>query len=135
MLEPLLNANQKAHPAWASWLKLVELFTLCVQHELEVSDIQRIDDLQVEHSELFDRVPEYAGLKRPKHHFLAHLATDIWLFGPPRGYWCFGFESMNQVIKAGAERSGFKRPSLSIMAYWSMRSARDLVHVRRSGCA
>ena len=54
-----------------------------------MDDIERIDDLQLQHSAAFDAVPEYAGLKRPKHHFCAHLARDIWLYGPPRGYWCF----------------------------------------------
>ena len=82
--------------------------------------------------QLFELVPEYEGLFRPKHHFLAHLARDVWRFGPPRGYWCFGFESFNRVIKAGAQHSNWKRSSLSIMQYWSMQSARGLVKRRRS---
>lgn len=56
----------RAHPAWASWVKLVQLFTLTVQHKLKVSDIERLDDYQVEHATLFAAVPEYAGLDRPK---------------------------------------------------------------------
>ena len=117
----------KRHPAWLSWAKLVELFLTCIQHELDVSDIEKIDDLQVEHAELFDKVPEYNGLKRPKHHFLSHLAWDIWRYGPPRGYWCFGFEGFNRVIKTGAQRSNWKDTTMSIMRYWSCRSARSLV--------
>ena len=62
-------------------------------------------------------------LKRPKHHFLAHLAFDVWRYGPPRGYWCFGFESFNKVIKAGSERTNWKNESVGIMRYWSMKSA------------
>ena len=79
--------------------------------------------LVLEHSALFDAVPEYAGLKRPKHHFLVHLAGDVWRYGPPRGYWCFGFEGFNKIIKAGAQRSNWKNETVSIMRYWSMRSA------------
>ena len=120
----------RAHPAWASWVKLVELYTVVVQHKLEVSDVQLIDDLQVEYTALFDQVPQYVGLKRPKHHFLTHLASDVWRYGPPRGYWCFGFEAFNKVIKAGAKRSGFKHESLTIMQYWSMKSARAIVRKR-----
>ena len=86
ILSPLLTEQMKVHPAWLCWLKLVELFALVVQHRLEVADIERIDDLVLEHSALFDAVPEYAGLKRPKHHFAQHLALDAWRFGPPRGY-------------------------------------------------
>ena len=60
------------------------------------------------------------GYQRPKHHFLSHIALDIWRFGPPRGYWCFGFESFNKIIKRGAKRSNFKNETVSCMRYWSM---------------
>jgi hypothetical protein len=123
ILNPLLDETMRSHPAWRSWLCLVELFAIVVQFSLTLSDVERIDDLVLEHSALFDAVPEYNGLKRPKHHFLSHLATDIWRYGPPRGYWCFGFEGFNKVIKLGAERSNFKNETVSIMQYWSMRSA------------
>ena len=53
---------------------------------------------------LFDAVPQYAGLKRPKHHFMTHVAQDVWRFGPPRGYWCFGYEGFNKVIKRQVPR-------------------------------
>ena len=115
ILSPLLTAEMRAHPAWASWCKLVEIYTLYVQHSFDASDVERLDDLQLEHSRLFDAVPEYAGLKRPKHHFMAHIGPDLWQFGPPRGYWCFGFEGFNKVIKDGAKRSNWICESLSIM--------------------
>ena len=97
-----------------------------MQHTLEVTDVQRIDELQLEHSKCFDAVPQYAGLKRPKHHFQSHVAIDVWRFGPPRGYWTFGFEGFNKVIKAGASRSNYKNETLSIMKYWAMRPAYDM---------
>ena len=93
ILDPLLTDTMRAHPAWASWVKLVELWSVVVQHTLVAADVERIDELQLQHSALFDQVPEYNGLKRPKHHFLSHLALDVWRYGPPRGYWCFGLES------------------------------------------
>ena len=132
VIDPVLTPAMRAHPAWLSWLKHVELFSLAIKHELNVSDVTRLDDLQLEYTQLFELVPEYEGLFRPKHHFLAHLARDVWRFGPPRGYRCFGFESFNRVIKAGAQHSNWKRSSLSIMQYWSMQSARGLVKRRRS---
>jgi len=127
VIDPLLTDAMRRHPAWLSWLKLVELFMVVVQHSLRVEDIQLIDDLQCEHSRLFDCVPEYNGLKRPKHHFMSHLPWDVWRYGPPRGYWCFGFEGFNRVIKHGARRSNWKDATMSIMLYWSCRSARSLV--------
>ena len=129
ILNPLLTDEMRSNPAWLSWLKLVEIFTLVIQHELHVDDIETIDDLVLEHSKLFDNVPEYNGLKRPKHHFLSHLALDIWRFGPPRGYWCFGFEAFNRVIKRGAQRSNWKNTTVSVLKYWSARSARSLSHL------
>jgi hypothetical protein len=69
-------------------------------------------------------VPEYIGLRRPKHHFLSHLAVDAWRYGPPRGFWCFGFESFNKVLKKGVRRANFKNESVGCMRYWSMYAAR-----------
>ena len=126
ILDPLLTPQMKAHPAWICWIKLVELFALVIQVRLEVSDVERIDNLVQEHSQLFDNVAEYEGLKRPKHHFAKHVAMDAWRYGPPRGYWCFGFEGFNKVIKKGASLSNWKSETVSIMKYWSLRSAHAL---------
>ena len=132
LLKPLLTDEMLKHPAWASWCKLVELFSLAVQHEIKVEDIERLDDLQLEHSALFDAVPEYAGLKRPKHHSLSHLASDTYEFGPLRGIWTFGFEGFNKRIKEGAGRSNFRQESLTLMEYYNMRSARMFARLRRA---
>ena len=129
ILDPLLSDAMRQHPAWASWVALVELWSVVVQHKLVLADVERIDDLQLQHSALFDQVPEYNGLKRPKHHFLAHLALDVYRYGPPRGYWCFGFEAFNKVIKAGSARTNWKNESVGIMRYWSMRSACHIVRL------
>lgn len=126
ILSDLITDEMKAHPAWASWCKMVQLFSVVIQHKLSASDVERIDDLQLEHARLFNLVPDYYGRRRPKHHFLSHLAVDIWNWGPPRGFWCFGFESFNRVIKRGARRSNFKHEAMSCMRYWSLSSGRQL---------
>ena len=131
IMTPLLTDEMLRHPAWSSWVKLVELYSVFAQHELSHADIELMDDLQLEYMELFDQVPEFVGLKRPKHHFLTHVAHDAWRFGPPRGYWCFGFEAFNKVIKCGAKRSNFKREPLSMMQYYANWSARNLAAKRR----
>ena len=51
---------------------------------------------------------------------LTHIAHDAWLYGPPRGYWTFGFESFNKVIKRGAQLGNWKDEQHAIMQYWSM---------------
>jgi hypothetical protein len=118
-------------PSWRSWKKLVEVYASFVQSEFTQEDIERIDDLVVQHSQLFDQVPVYAGLKRPKHHFMTHIAGDIHRYGPPRGYWTFGFEGFNKVIKSAARKSNWRRDSYDIMKFWSLRSARWLYGSRR----
>ena len=132
ILAPLLTVAMVKHPCWRSWVKLVEIFTLTVKHSLTLAEIELIDDLQLQHSALFDNVYEYRGLKRPKHHFLTHLSKDAWRYGPPRGYWCFGFEGFNKVIKAGAKSGNWKDSTVSVMRYWSMRSAQRLCQNSRA---
>ena len=83
LLTPLLTAEMRAHPAWGCWVKLVEVHSVFILHELTVSDIERLDDLQLEHAERFANVPEYAGMTRPKLHFLSHIAQDVWRYAPP----------------------------------------------------
>ena len=95
--------------------------------ELPLADIQRIDDLQFEHAVLFDQVPDWAGLQRPKHHALVHIAEDTWNFGPLRGLWCFAFEAVNAIIKLGAHASNFRNEAETVLAYWGMRWTRALV--------
>ena len=60
IFDPLLTAKMRRHPAWMSWLKMVELFLAVIQHKLSMADARRIDDLQIEHSQLFDQVGEYS---------------------------------------------------------------------------
>ena len=96
------------------------------------TQLQQLDTVVVEHAALFDAVPAYVGLKRPKHHFLSHLSMDIWRFGPMRGYWTYGFEAFNAILKAGANCTNYKSPVVDVMRYWSMRFGRRM---GRSRCA
>ena len=74
IIDPLLTDEMRCHPAWASWVALVELWSVVVQHTLAAADVERIDELQLKHSALFDQVLQYNGLKRPKHHFLSPVS-------------------------------------------------------------
>ena len=35
ILEPLMTEAMLRHPAWSSWVKLVELFSCVIQHKLD----------------------------------------------------------------------------------------------------
>ena len=110
LLDDLLTPEMRAHPAWASWTKLVQVYAMAVQPSFTKAQILELDERIVAHSAAFDQVSEYYGLKRPKHHNLCHLPINVWRHGPMRGYWCYGFEAFNKVLKAGANRSNFKAP-------------------------
>jgi len=86
-----------------------------------------LDRLIVEHQQLFLSVPEYQGLWKPKHHFAQHVPMDIRRYGPPRHYWCMGFEAYNQLIKNLAQMTNFKTPLVSVCNFWIAKSARNLV--------
>ena len=127
-MTPLLTNAMRLHPAWTSWVKLVELYSVFVKHELSVSNIEQLDDLQVEYMRMFDQVPEFVGLKRPKHHFLTHVSHDAWHFGPPHGYWCFGFEAfLKRLSSAGksaqtSEGNPCRSCKLQYYADWTARN-------------
>ena len=54
------------------------------------------------------------------------INSPSWRYGPPRGYWCFGFEAFNKVMKRGAQMSNWTCTALAVMKHWSLRSARVL---------
>lgn len=126
VLDPILTQEMRKHPAWSCWCDLVALFTFLQKREFDVTDIERIDDMQLAYTASFDRVPEFRGLARPKHHFLTHLAASIWRHGPPCEYWCFGFEAFNKVMKAGGRVSNGKNTVRDVMEYWSLSTARAM---------
>ena len=45
IFDPILTPAMRDHPAWVSWCKLVEVWSVVVQHKLNTSDVKRIDDL------------------------------------------------------------------------------------------
>ena len=59
LLTPLLSNAMLAHPAWACWLKHVELATCAIQHEFlgdATLEINKLDAYVVAHSQLLDQV-------------------------------------------------------------------------------
>ena len=64
---------------------------------------------------------------RPKHHFLTHTAVDIINFGPPRFFWCFGYEAKNQEVKRAAASSNFKDVIKSASKILALQSAKSIM--------
>jgi hypothetical protein len=55
-----------------------------------------------------------------------HVVRDIEMNGPPRSWWCMGFEAFNQTIKSMFRRSNYKSATLSVARFWSISTARAL---------
>ena len=58
------------------------LLAVALQHELTIDDVKRLDQMIVDYTQLFNQIPEYAGLFK---HFLTHIVVDIYRYGPGRG--------------------------------------------------
>ena len=68
--------------------------------------------------------------KAPLPHTLGGRRLEEWKYGPPRVFWCFGFEAFNRLIKKACNLSNYKNEVLTAMQFWSMRSARRLRKAR-----
>ena len=63
---------------------------------------------------------------KPKNHFATHYAVDARNWGPPRQFWCFGYEAKNQEVKHATSVCNFKDVVGSTSTVLSLQSARSL---------
>ena len=126
LLEPLVRHVDS--PAWLAWLAMVDVVQRYVADSFTHKTIMALDAAIAKHHRLYQKVPEYKDRMRPKHHFLTHTASDIINFGPPRLFWCFGYEAKNQEVKRAACASNFKdviKSATKIMALQAAKSMKD----------
>ena len=130
LLQPLVTTT--SCPAWASWQALVEVVQRYTAREFTYESVRELDKAISTHLRLYQRVPQYSGRLRPKHHFLTHTAMDILNFGPPRQFWCFGYEAKNQAVKRAANASNFRDVVKSAAKTLAMQAAKSILD-RNSG--
>ncbi|KAK3922917.1 Krueppel-like factor 16 [Frankliniella fusca] len=73
----------------------LQLLDYCMSEELTYDDVQKIRRLTEKHHLLFQ---ELYNCAIPKMHYECHL-NQILLYGPPRNFWCFGFEGKHAYFK------------------------------------
>jgi len=109
---------------------------LSLSHSFRRStDLRALAQLVKEHHTLYQSVPEYGAAGRadskcfmkPKNHAASHLNHTISDGGPLRQLWCMAFERFNQSFKRMAEICNFRDVSKSMVMFWSMASAIELV--------
>ena len=126
LLEPLLHENV-SHPAWIAWLALVDVVEQYVADSFTMASITALDRAISKYIRLYQKVPQFKNRLRPKHHFLTHTARDIINFGPPRQYWCFGYEAKNQQMKRAAAASNYKDVIKTAAKTVAVQSAKSLL--------
>ncbi|KAK3917647.1 33 kDa chaperonin [Frankliniella fusca] len=80
-----------------NFVLLLMIFNLCLSHEIEVQDIDCLKKMIREYLEHFNIL--YPNKFVPKHHFLIHLPTQIYLFGPLTEQWAMRFEAFHSQMK------------------------------------
>jgi len=83
--------------AWLAWQAHVTYVRTLMRTDFTVQLVWQLDKEICDATALFNYVPLYKGLNKPKQAFAQHYPKDILNCGPPRGYWCMRFESRNQV--------------------------------------
>jgi hypothetical protein len=125
LLEPLVVHD--TCPSYKAWLALVDVVKLYLANAFTLASINTLDDAITNFNRLYQRVPQFKGRMRPKHHFLIHTSTDIINFGPPHMYWCFAFEAKNQELKRAAAASNFKDVIKTTILTMSLKAAKSLL--------
>ena len=125
LIEPLLT--NLSHPSWKVWLALVDVVERYCAESFTLASITALDDAIIKYIQLYRAVPQFKDQMRPKHHFLTHTALDIINFGPPRSYWCFGYEAKNQQVKRYAAASNFKDVIKSASKMLALQAAKSIM--------
>ena len=118
LLTPLLaSAGGLDDIVWQCWLAFARAVSFMERPSFSFDDVLQLDRYIYYHQTRFVRIPEYASLWKPKHHFMTHVPLNILLFGPPRGYWCMRFEAMYQILKSIAAGSNYNNLPYRIALY------------------
>ena len=76
---------------------LCEIVEIIIKPSLLQDDICMLYTKLHQHHKLFEKV--YGKWKvSVNYHLALHLPDVVVDYGPPHGYWCFGYERMNGVL-------------------------------------
>lgn len=98
------------NPHFANYLLLLEIISSLQCYSFQDKDLvllaTNIEMHNRNHVLLYPKNVDSAGKAiTPKFHTLLHFASQIRLFGPPRCWWCFRYESKNARFKKVMRRN------------------------------
>ncbi len=87
----------ESYPYYANYILLVKIATAMSCYSCTQEHLKQLEFDILAHNTAFislypNNNPEFATIT-PKLHALIHLPSQIRLFGPPRYFWCFCYES------------------------------------------
>lgn len=130
----MVPSDKKKDAVWQMALLTCKISRILWQRSFSRSDLLELDKSIWHHDQLQLGSPYLQHLWKPKNHYVSHFPLEILLWGPPRHYWCMGFEHENQLLKRGAQ-GNFKDPVWNAAECKSLRvaltaeeSKRRLVH-------
>lgn len=94
MIGDLVSMNDKV---WHFLINLVQLVDILLLPSFNQNTLLTLSNIISNH--LNSYVKLFKDTLKPKHHLLLHYVTCIENSGPPKYYWCFGFEHQNKITK------------------------------------
>ena len=90
---------------WRCLISIIELMSLCLAHKISLTTIVYLKRAIKEHLQLFKSL--YGNMCNiiPKQHYLIHLPSLIFKFGPLVRSWCMRFEGKHAYFKDQAKIS------------------------------
>jgi hypothetical protein len=98
--KPALAQRVRESMHWKSWEELVTLVRFVLRHRFSRSkDPDTVQELYDSWMRSVERVPQWKGYWKPKHHLPDHLKDALIEHGPFRAYWCMWGEAFLQYLK------------------------------------
>ena len=113
-------------PIWLCWVAHMRYVRVLMQPQLTHGELLELDQLIYQAHTSFLASQELGKrMFKPKCHFASHFPSDIYNFGPVRGYWCMRFEALNQLFKSFAAHGSYRDTCRRCAEMWTIRIARE----------
>lgn len=111
LLIDLVDTNS---PHWTLLTSLLEVMSIVFAGKISLESVAYLRNAVVEHLQLFKRLFEDVNII-PKQHYLVHLPSLIFKFGPLIRSWCMQFEGKHSYFKkVAAVLKNFKNLPFSL---------------------
>lgn len=104
MIGDLIPINDEV---WEFVVTLIQIIDTLLSRRFNKEKLLILEELIQQHHIKY--LKYFNDTLKPKHHFLLHYPKVIEYSGPPRDYWCYGFESKHKLSKQYARATNSRR--------------------------